>query len=275
MNDTDGDEQQAVPRPGDFIGEWHPDVLRRLITLARPFYNLYFRSEVRDIDRIPAGGVLIVSNHSGGPFAQDVPVLWLGFFEKFGYDRPIYTLGHDLLFRGPAVPVVTRLGLIRANRDNAVKALRAGAVVIVFPGGDYDALRPTAAQATIDFDGRTGYVPTAVEAGVPIVPVVSIGGQETQLFLTRGRWLAKRLALKRFTRSEEVSVTAGFPFGLSVGAMNMPLPSKIVTQVLEPIDVTAEFGENPDIAAVDEHVRKVMQSALDDLAAQRRFPVVG
>jgi hypothetical protein len=87
--------------------------------------------------------------------------------------------------------------------------------------------------------------------------------------------LAKRLGLKRFTRSEQVSVTAGFPFGLTVGAPNLPLPSKIVTQVLEPIDITAEFGENPDIAAVDEHVRKVMQSALDDLAAQRRFPVLG
>ncbi len=66
-------------------------------------------------------------------------------------------------------------------------------MVIVFPGGDYDALRPTLLQNRIDFNGRTGYVSTAVKAGVPIVPAVSIGGQETQLFLTRGTWLAKRL----------------------------------------------------------------------------------
>jgi hypothetical protein len=57
--------------------------------------------------------------------------------------------------------------------------------------------------------------------------------------------------------------------------MNLPLPSKIVTQVLPPIDISAVFGENPDIAEVDVHVRKVMQSALDKLAAQRRFPVLG
>ena len=73
--------------------------------------------------------------------------------------------------------------MIRATRDNAVKALRSGAVVIVFPGGDNDALRPTWQQNKIDFSGRTGYVTTAIEAGVPIVPTVSIGGQETQLFL--------------------------------------------------------------------------------------------
>jgi 1-acyl-sn-glycerol-3-phosphate acyltransferase len=37
----------------------------------------------------------------------------------------------------------------------------------------------------------TGYARIVIETGVPIVPVVSIGGQETQLFLTRGDRLAK------------------------------------------------------------------------------------
>ena len=49
-----------------------------------------------------------------------------------------------------------------------------------------------------------------MQAGVPIVPAVSIGGQETQLFLTLGTWLAKRLGLKRI-RMEILPVTIGFP----------------------------------------------------------------
>jgi 1-acyl-sn-glycerol-3-phosphate acyltransferase len=268
-------DDHATPRPGDFTGEWHPTMLRRMITLGRPLYKLWFRSEVRGLDRMPSGGALIVSNHSGGTNPPDVPILWLDFFEKFGYDRPLYTLGHDILFRGPAAKMLVRMGTIRANRENAVKALRSGAAVIVFPGGDDDALRPTSQQSKIDFFGRTGYVTTAIEAGVPIVPAVSIGGQETQLFLTRGKGLAKRLGIKRLLRSEQVPVSFGFPLGLSVGAMNLPLPAKIVTQVLEPIDITARFGKSPDIAEVDAHVRKVMQSALNDLAAQRRFPIIG
>ena len=68
--------------------------------------------------------------------------------------------------------------------------------MIVYPGGDYDTMRPTAQQNIIDFKGRTGYVRAAIAAGVPIVPAVSIGGQETQLFLTRGAWMAKRLGSK-------------------------------------------------------------------------------
>ena len=84
----------------------------------------------------------------------------------------------------------------------------------MFPGGIYDAYRPTLAQNVIDFNGRIGYVKTAIDAGVPIVPAVSIGGQESQLFLNRGTWLAKRLGLCRL-RSDILPLTLGFPFGLS------------------------------------------------------------
>jgi hypothetical protein len=71
-------------------------------------------------------------------------------------------------------------------------------------------------------------------------------------------------------------VTFGFPFGLSViFPPNVPLPSKVVTEVLEPINVTAQFGKDPDVGEVDEHVRSVMQAALDRLAKQRRFPILG
>jgi 1-acyl-sn-glycerol-3-phosphate acyltransferase len=276
LNDSDqNDSDQNVPRPGDFTGEWDPAVMRRMVTLGRPVFTRWFRAEVRGLETFPSGGALIVSNHSGLPFAWDAPVLWADFFDKFGYDRRLYTLGHDILFRGPIARPLMRMGMLRASRDNAAKALRSGAAVMVFPGAAHDAARPTWEMNVVDFAGHTGYVTIAIEAGVPIVPTVSIGGQETQLYLTRGTWLAKLLGLNRLVRLEQMPVSFGFPFGLSVGTANLPLPSKIVTQVLEPIDITARFGENPDIAEVDAHVRKVMQSALDALAAQRRFPVLG
>jgi hypothetical protein len=56
---------------------------------------------------------------------------------------------------------------------------------------------------------------------------------------------------------------------------NLPLPAKIITEVLEPIDVTARFGDDPDIEEVDAHVRSAMQTALNRLARKRRFPVLG
>ncbi len=263
------------PDSGD-IGKFDPGLTQRLMGAMRPVLKTYFRSEVHGLDNFPPGGALVVGNHSGGMFPMDVPIFSIDFYDKFGYDRPVYTLSHDILFMGPTAPLFRRAGYIRANRENAAKALRSGGVVVVFPGGDYDAYRPTFSENVIDFNGRKGYVSTAIEAGVPIVPAVSVGGQETQLYLSRGMWLAERLGIKRLLRSAIMPLSFGFPFGLSaVIPPNLPLPSKLVTQVLEPIDIAKQFGEDPDVEEVDEHVRSVMQQGLKELAAKRRFPILG
>jgi 1-acyl-sn-glycerol-3-phosphate acyltransferase len=180
------------------------------------------------------------------------------------------------MFAGPTADFFVRTGFIRANHENAEEALRAGGVVVVFPGGDYDVYRPTLSENTIDFDGRTGYIRAALNTGVPLVPAVAIGGQENQLYLSRGTGLAKALRLDKLMRVKILPISVGFPFGLAaVVPVNVPLPTKIVMQVLEPIDIPAEFGGDPDIDAVDAHVRRVMQQAVDKLADERRLPVIG
>lgn len=248
----------------------------RLVPLLRLAMKGYFRSEVRNMDRVPDGGALIVSNHSGGLLAMDVPILAVAFFDQFGLDRPLYVLAHDLLFNGPVAPVMRRCGFLPATRANAAAVLGSGGVTIVFPGGDYDTFRPSSSANKIDFNGRMGYVRTALEADVPIVPVVSIGGQQDQIHLWRGELVARILGLEKRLQTKYFPVSFGFPFGLTAAfPPNLPLPTKIVTQVLAPIDVRQEFGDQPDVAEVDEFVRGRMQAALDELARKRRLPVLG
>jgi len=268
MNATNSDERE--------IAKWDPAFTKQVIDTVAPAVKLWHRAEVRHLHNLPAaGGALVVSNHSGGMFTPDVFICSPAYYDAFGYARPVYTLGHYGLFMGPMDGWLRRLGVIEASRENAAAALHSGAVVLVFPGGDYDSYRPTLGANTVDFNGRTGYVRTAIEAGVPIVPTVSIGAQETQLFLTRGHWLARKLGLTK-ARMDILPVSFGFPFGLSVlFPPNVPLPAKVVTEVLEPIDVVAQFGDDPDVAEVDEYVRSVMQAALDRLAGQRRLPILG
>jgi 1-acyl-sn-glycerol-3-phosphate acyltransferase len=256
--------------------KWDPAFTKQVADTVGPLIKRWHRAEVRNLDNIPsAGGALIVSNHSGGMLTPDVLLFAPAFYDAFGYDRPLYTLAHYGVFIGPLDGWVRRLGVVEASRENASAALHSGAVVLLFPGGDYDAYRPTLSANSIDFNGRTGYVKAAVEAGVPIVPAVSIGGQETQLFLTRGNWVARKLGLPK-ARMDILPVSFGFPFGLSViFPPNLPLPAKIVTEVLEPIDVTASFGDDPDVEEVDAHVRAVMAAALKRLAGQRRLPILG
>ena len=110
-----------------------------------------------------------------------------------------------------------------------------------------------------------------------IVPVVSIGGQETALFLTRGQRLAHALRLDRRFRLKVLPVSLALPWGLDVGDLfgHIALPAKITVKVLEPIDLRERFGADPDVDAVYESVTAVMQRALDELAAERRWPVIG
>ena len=260
----------------DLLAERDPTYIARALPLLKLAMKGWFRSEVRDVDRVPDGGALMVGNHSGGLMAMDVPILAVAFADTFGAERPLYCLAHDLLFTGLAGTFFRKFGFVPADRASAEAVLASGAVTMVFPGGDYDTFRPTLAANVIDFGGRKGYVRTALSAGVPIVPVVSIGGQEAQLHLTRGEWIGRRSPLRKVMRTDLMPFTVGFPFGLTpAGVGNIPLPTKIVTQVLEPIDVEAEVGPDPDIAEVDEAVRSRMQAALDGLAAQRRFRVLG
>src|ERR1700756_6037845 len=108
----------------------------------------------------------------------------------------------------------------------------------------------------------------------------AVGGPGGQLYLTRGRWLARRLRLnrleRRLFRTDILPIAFGFPFGLSVVVpVNIPIPTKIVTLVLPPIDIVAKFGAHPVAVEVDAHVRSVMQSALTRLAHRRRLPILG
>ncbi|MCW2590608.1 MAG: 1-acyl-sn-glycerol-3-phosphate acyltransferase [Mycobacterium sp.] len=269
------DDEVAAASTGG-LDQFSASVTKTVVERVAPILRRWFRAELHGLDAFPTeGGALVVSNHSGGMLTPDVMLFGSAFYRRFGYDRPLITLAHYGVVMGPLGDLMPKVGVIEASRENAAAALAFGGIVLVFPGGDYDSYRPTSEDGVIDFAGRTGYVRTAIAAGVPIVPSVTIGGQESQLFLTRGNTLAKLLGLTK-ARVEILPVTFGFPFGFSViMPPNLPLPTKIVTQVLEPIDITARFGPDPDVAEVDVYVRSVMQSALSELARKRRFPILG
>lgn len=252
-----------------------PSYVAAVLPALKLAMRTYFRSDVQGMEQVPDGGALLVGNHSGGLMPMDVPIIAVAFADAFGAERPLYCLAHDMLFTGVAGPVMRRFGFVNADRETAHEILTSGGVTIVFPGGDHDTFRPTLHSDVVDWGGRTGYVRTALRAGVPLVPVVSIGGQEAQLFLTRGEWIGRHSPLRRLMRTDLFPIGFGFPFGLVPAPLNLPLPTKITTRVLAPIDVEAEFGPDPDVAEVDRVVRARMESALAQLRRRRRLPVLG
>ncbi|MEA2457267.1 MAG: hypothetical protein QOC95_239, partial [Thermoleophilaceae bacterium] len=72
-------------------------------------------------------------------------------------------------------------------------------------------------------------------------------------------------------------ISLAVPWGLNVGDMfsHWPLPAKISVRALDPIDLREEFGPEPDPDEVYEHVLGKMQHTLDQLASERRLPLIG
>ena len=254
----------------------HPRWEDLTVPLIWPWLKAWFRPEVRGLDRIPpTGPVLLVGNHSGGNVAPDTLVFTAAFIRRFGTRRPFYQLAHDLVLAVPWLLPLRWYGTIPASPQNATAALRAGAAVLVYPGGDWETHRPSWQGDRVDFHDRHGFVRLALETGAPVVPVVSIGGQETALFLSRGELLVRKLGLHRRLRLDVVPISIALPWGLDVGDVfgHLPLPAKITIDVLEPIDVRARFGD--DVDAAYDAITSEMQGDLDRLAAERRLPVLG
>lgn len=236
----------------------------------------YFRAEVRGFDRVPEDApILFVGNHSGGNMTPDSMVFMLAFNTYFGVERPVYALAHSLVTSWPLLGgFAKRWGIITAGHRTAKAALGRDACVLVYPGGDVETHRPWTRRHEVDFDGRKGFLRIAKETGVPIVPVVAVGGQETYLPLTDGRDLAKLLRLDKLARLKVLPISLALPWGINVGDFlgHFPLPAKIRMEVLEPIDVNERFGDDADGEEAYDYVTTRMQETLTALAAERILP---
>jgi 1-acyl-sn-glycerol-3-phosphate acyltransferase len=271
--DTAGDDLAA--RDAQFIER----VALPAFTFLRQYY---FRAELEGGEHLPASGpFMTVANHNGGPIMPDVWVLASYWWSLLGTARPAYAMVHDAALAIPGLGTFLRkVGGVRASRENAARALRAGAPILVYPGGELDALKSFRRRNRVDFRGRKGFIRLAVALGVPIVPVVSAGGHEVYVTLLSSERLARWSGLARLARVKTVPVNLGLPWGIWVSGFvpYLPLPAKLTYRVGRPIVV----GPDPEAAADDcfvgevyRHVTCTMQRMLDDLTAHRRFPVLG
>jgi 1-acyl-sn-glycerol-3-phosphate acyltransferase len=262
---------------GDDLDEWDAEYIERTLPIMSTLFRGYFRGEVRGLENIPEEGPsLLVGNHSGGTMIADTFVFTMCFYERFGPNRRFHQLAHDLAAMLPGLGI-RPYGTVRASHENAKKAFAMGAPVLVYPGGDYETFRPSWHSDRIEFGGRRGFVRLALEENVPIVPVVSIGGQETGLFLTRGERAARLVGLDRLARIKVLPVSLGPPFGVAILdlPLRLPVPAKITIEVRRPVDLRERFGPSPDPDRVYDELTGEMQDTLSELSEERTAPVIG
>ena len=262
---------------------------QRLMRAQRPVWDVickyYFRLETSGWERLPQEPSLLIGNHSGGSLTMDAWTFVADWWQRFGSERVLHATAHDVLMAAPGLGDYFRqVGVIPASRQGVSAALSAGCDVVIWPGGEVDAMRNWRRRDEAVLGGRMGFVRTAIRSGVPIVPVASVGGHDTVFVLSEGRWIANGLdrvsGLKAKLRGSRLPIVLGMPFGLTIETIptHLPFPAKIRTELLEPIHVDKDperVNDREYLNSIYDEVTSAIQDAMDRLAKQRRFPIFG
>jgi 1-acyl-sn-glycerol-3-phosphate acyltransferase len=258
------------PFDADRLDARDPALVAQILPFVRAANRRYLRLRAEGFEHLGREPALYVGNHNGGITGPDLCCTLGSLWDALGPETPLYALAHDFAMRQmkPFGAVIQRFGAVRAKPDNALRALRAGAHVLVYPGGDLDAYRHARRRDEVVLGPRTGFVRLAQAAGVPIVPIVAHGAHRSAYIFHEGEGLARLIGLKRWARLERFPLALALPWGLALGPWlpYLPLPFPIQLRALGPIAAPADAPPE----RIREQVQSVMQGALDDLARRAR-----
>jgi 1-acyl-sn-glycerol-3-phosphate acyltransferase len=254
----------------DSLAARDPALVASILPFVRAVNQRYLHLRTEGFESLERGPVLYVGNHNGGIAGPDISCTLGSLWDARGPEAPLYALAHDFAMRHfqRFGAVIQRFGALRATPENAVRALGAGAQVLVNPGGDHDAYRHARRRDEVVLGPRSGFVRVAQAAQVPIVPIVAHGAHRSAHIFHEGEEIARLLRLKSWARLERFPLALALPWGISPGPWlpYLPLPFPIQLRVLPPIP--APRGADPEL--LRERVRAEMQRALDDLARRAR-----
>ena len=207
--------------------------------LLRPWAlrRLWHRAELSGVDNLPEGPALLVSNH--GRLDFDSLILLKMIADRTG--KLPRSLGERMLFRNPLTArLAAALGAVEGRRENAAKLLAAGEWLLSYPGGIREIFDSRFGRERVNWSGRHGFAHVAMQAGVPVVPIASVGVNDGFAFLSDGRWLGRFMARYVLRLGPGPS---DFRDPLAVGMLPLPLPFSTAVHFPWPCKVRYLIGK--------------------------------
>ncbi len=260
---------------GDGLSAQGRAIQRFFVTVGEVLAR-WTRLDYEGPSQLPEGPALIVANHGFGGIFDPNAFALAALADRLRPDdrAQVTVLTHQLAWTLGVGRLLEPAGFRPASREAALDGLAAGRYVLVLPGGDLDAGKDFSRRNQVVFGGRSGFARIALDAGVPIIPVVVSGAGETLLVLNDGRRLARALRLPELARTKTLPVSLSLPYGLSVGVAGMlpylPLPAKMRAAVLDPVVA----AEHEDAGALAARVHTAMSEKLAAMTAGR-VPFLG
>jgi 1-acyl-sn-glycerol-3-phosphate acyltransferase len=222
-------------------------------------YERWWRVKLSGAERIPdEPGVLFVANRSGILPYDGLMIAHAVERSLPSRRRPRFLVADWLVTLPVFQPLLTRVGGVRACRENAERLLASGASLIAFPEGQKGALKLFRERYRLQRFGRGGFVTLALRHRAPIVPVAVVGAEEAHPVLLRPG-LAERLL------GMPLPITPTFPHLGPLGLI--PLPSQWRIRFGDPVrleEVPPERADDPLYTnRVREQIRNAVQSLVD------------
>lgn len=213
-------------------------------------YKRYFRVETHGLEKVPAGKVLLISNHSGQlPF--DGAMIGVAMLTEANPPRAVRSMVEKWV---PSLPFVStfmaRIGQIVGTPENCRRLLQAGEAIMVFPEGARGISKLWSKRYQLQEFGL-GFMRLALETNTPIVPVAVVGAEEQAPALLDLKPVAKVL---------------GFPaFPITPTVLPFPLPVKYRLYFGDPLTFT---GRPDDEDAELEKKVRVVKNTIQQMLGQ-------
>jgi 1-acyl-sn-glycerol-3-phosphate acyltransferase len=261
----------------------NPKTIEAFMPIWGWLYRNYFRVTSDGWEQVPADQpFLAVGSHNGGLAAPDMYMLIYEWFQRYGIDRPVYGLMHPKVWdvSPQATKLAVECGALMAHPQAAMRALRQGAPVLVYPGGVEDVFRHHRWRHRINFAGRTGFIKLALRENVPIVPVISTGAHDSLLVLGNLYPYFQQLHEWGLPWPGDLDpltlpVYLGLPWGVAFGPLpNIPAPVQVHNRICPPIHLErsgrAAANDKAYVWQCYQQVKHRMQRALIDLVKERQ-----
>ena len=210
-------------------------------------YKFYFRVETHGVEKVPAGRVLLVANHSGQlPF--DGAMIGVAMLTEATPPRAVRSMVEKWVPTLPYVStVMARSGQIVGTPENCRRLLHAEEAIMVFPEGARGISKLWSQRYQLQEFGL-GFMRLALETQTPIVPIGVVGAEEQAPALMDVKPLARLL---------------GFPaFPITPTILPFPLPVKYHLHFGEPL--TFQGRPDDEDAELEKKV-KVVKGAVQQL----------
>jgi len=210
----------------------------------------YHRARISGIEHLPDGPALLVGNH--GLFGLETPVLFYLLWRETGR-APVGLAERYLCALPPMRAVLEELGGVLGNRENALRLLGEGRLVVCYPGGAREVFKSGEGRHRLAWARSLGWLRVAQQAQVPIVPVASAGVDDTY------RVLGKLRAVGRFAGHEKYAI----PIALGLGPA--PLPVRFRFRVGAPLPPPRRHAGDEVLHEARERVARWIETQLKEL----------